>query len=269
MDEFPATTLKFNKVAHRYWLDRKPIPGVSGVLDRGYAMGGLDRWAAEQIADFVDREWDSLQESSPEARYWRVRKAADAVKRERGARGTALHKLIEDELQGIPGEIPAHLRSPFYGWLEWWHSSGLRALEVERQCANRATWVAGTFDCLAEDQGNQLWLLDWKSSNKVRIRHGIQLQAYSEMEFYVNSEGLEVPMPSDVQLGVVHIGEEETICEVIPEDKRWVYERLWLTVREKVTWDKHLKDAFPGDDFQFPTSQGNTSIGKDADNVRV
>ena len=264
MTDLPITTLKFNEATHRYWLDGKAIPGVSGVLDRGYAMGGLDRWAAEQIADFVDHNWESLQKDIPKTRYWRVRKAADAVKKARGDRGTDLHKLIELELASKspePPEVPPHLKAPFFGWLEWWYSSGLQALQVERKCASRAAWVAGTLDCLARDAAGDLWLLDWKSTNKVRTKHGIQAEAYSEMEFFVNDLNQEEPMPPSwvLRLGIVHIEEDQTSCFEAKGELRQELANRWRLIVESSRSEKLLKNLFEENDHEFPRLQGHTN----------
>ena len=260
------TTLRFNEKTHRYWLDGKPVPGVTGIIDRGYATKGLPEWVARVTAEFADENWDSLLEDNPKTRYWRVRKAADAIKITKGKRGSRVHKAIERYLQGVDTILEDPIdRAMFYGWLEWWHNSGLEIVEQERRCASRSQWYAGTFDALAKDESGGLWVLDWKTSNKVRASHAIQLTAYAESEFYVDAHGNEQPVPPAWSLGlcVVHIGEDGTHDYPVPERYRDGLREEWERTLEKVRADKFFKNMFDDLDFRFVPMQDITSEDTD------
>ena len=46
-------TLKFNAKTHRYWLDGKPIPGVTGLIKGGIPAPALTYWSARTVAEYV------------------------------------------------------------------------------------------------------------------------------------------------------------------------------------------------------------------------
>ena len=46
-------TLKFSPKAHRYWLDGKPIPGVTTLIGKGLPKPALPNWAARTVAEYV------------------------------------------------------------------------------------------------------------------------------------------------------------------------------------------------------------------------
>jgi hypothetical protein len=200
-------TLKFNAKTHRYWLDSKPIPGVTTLLGKGLPKPALPYWAARTVAEYVADNPDGVEAFRSTGRGPMVAalKEIPWQKRDEAAvRGTDVHALAERIIHGEAVEVPEHLAGHVEGYVHWLDAFGVEPIVTEVPVANRAHWWAGKPDAIVR-LGGEVWLLDWKTSSGVYGETGLQTAAYARAEFYAATPDDEQPLPRIERTGVVHI----------------------------------------------------------------
>jgi hypothetical protein len=145
------------------------------VISKFKDSGGLVHWA-----------WD-LGKQGLDYREVRTRAA--------GA-GTLGHALIEAEILGRPAELPtaeqleialeeyegalAQARVACAAYLEWAAASRLDVISTEVSLVHEEGRYGGTLDAIAS-LGGKLFLLDWKTSNRIYSDYIVQVSAYVEL----------------------------------------------------------------------------------------
>lgn len=221
-------TLKFNAKAHRYWLDSKPIPGVTTLLGKGLPKPALPYWSAKCVAEFVVDEPEQVDQlrslgrgpavAALKAIPWQARDEA-------AVRGTAVHAHAEDLVHGREIDVPDHLVAHVEGYARWLDDFQVEALYTEHPVANRKWFYAGTFDAVVKF-GRGPWagrtvLADWKTSKAVYGETALQTAAYARADFLAPDPDTEVPMPAVDATGVLHItdaGSQFHPLSATPED---------------------------------------------------
>jgi hypothetical protein len=129
-------------------------------------------------------------------------------KTDAGIKGTDIHKIAEQLVNGESVEVPAHLVAHVEGYAKLLDAFQIEALFTERSVANRKLWYSGRFDAIVKLNG-LTYLLDWKTSKGVYGETSLQTAAYANAEFYVNDDDpdTEHPLPHIDRIGVVHITE--------------------------------------------------------------
>jgi hypothetical protein len=215
-------TLKFNAKVHRYWLDGKPVPGVTTLLKDGLPKPALIYWSARTVAEYVADNPDAIETLRDMGREPMVNalKGVPWEKRDKAAaKGTDIHALAERVVHGEDVEVPEELVDSVQGYADWLDRFDVRPVLTERSCANRKHWYAGRFDLIA-DIGPDRWLLDAKTGGAYPDA-ALQLDAYRNAEFYVDDDDpdTEHPMPEGItRLGIVHIGDGGTTLYPMQSD---------------------------------------------------
>lgn len=195
-----ATSFKFDKARHVYTWDGKPLTGVTTILSV-IAKPALIQWAANEtikhISEALDREmndgieidWPKLLEDARYAHRKKKEAAADA--------GTLFHAWAERwikskcKLKTLPKDPAAQKMAE--NFINWARANKVKFLASEKQVYSRNFWYAGTFDFLAEING-ELMVGDIKTSTGIYGREyfaqmaGYQL-ALEEMEGYQDIKG--------------------------------------------------------------------------------
>ena len=241
------TTLKFNAKAHRYWLDGKPIPGVTTLLGKGLPKPALPYWAAKCVAEYVIDKPDQVEALRDMGRGPAVAALKGIPWQERdeaAVRGTDVHAIAEEILHGREVDVPEHLADHVEGYVRWLDAFDVQPILTERQVANRSLWYAGTFDAVVTIRGVR-YLVDWKTSRAVYGSTALQVAAYEGAEFYVDDNGDEQPMPEVERLGVVHITEAGTCLRPVKDkDAAWKDWRHVSWVASRIPFiDDQLEDA--------------------------
>ena len=118
--------LKFNAATHRYWLDGKPVPGVTtilGVLDKP----AIPKWAAGQVAEYVADNPDGVETLRGMGRGPMVQalKGIPWQKRDdAGVRGNVLHDYAEQILNGQEVEVDEEhvpVMESALAFMDHWH----------------------------------------------------------------------------------------------------------------------------------------------------
>ena len=242
-----TTTLKFSPKAHRYWLDGKPIPGVTSLISKGLPKPALPNWAARTVAEYVvdnPETVDNLRSLGRGPAVAALKAIPWQARDEAAVRGTDVHKLAEEIIHGREVAVPEHLLAHVEGYVRWLDEFHVEPILTERPVASRQYWYAGTFDAIVTI-GDTRWLLDWKTSKGVYGETALQTAAYAGADFYAADDGSEQPIPEVERLGVVHITEAGTQLRPFRDrDAAWKCWRHVAWVASQIpAIDDQLEDA--------------------------
>lgn len=143
----------------------KRVPGVTtvlGILEKP----GLLKWAWRMGQDGKDIE--------------KVRDEAAAVGTVAHARVEAWLRGLDFDFEGVTLERAKQSGYAFDGFVEWWNREGYAVVETELQLVSEKWQVGGTLDILAK-RGDELVLVDIKTSNGLYREHRLQVAAYAAM----------------------------------------------------------------------------------------
>ena len=190
--------LIFDEARHRYTLDGEKVPGVTTIIGKGLPKPGLPYWAANTVAQYaVDH---------PGASYGELRRSPWAERDRAAVRGTEVHAYAEKALHGDEVDVPAILAPYVQGAVDLMDELGVEPIHTEVQLASRAHWYAGTADLFAH-VGEEVWLLDWKTSKSIHGSYFAQLGAYAAADFLL-VDGEEIPVPHVDRIAAVHLTTE-------------------------------------------------------------
>lgn len=200
--------IRFVEKTHRYWLDGKPVPSVTTIINGGWPKPALVYWSAKTVAEYVadndatvTQMWKGMGRDPMVAAL----KAVPWEKRDKaGVRGTDVHTYAEHLLHGTSVEVPEHIAGYVDSCARFLDDFHVEPIFIERSCANRPHWWAGRFDLIGRI-GADTALIDWKTTQSgIYPEAAIQLSAYAHAEFLQDdTTGEQIPMPHiDLALGV-------------------------------------------------------------------
>lgn len=231
--------IKFSEKAHRYWLDGKPIPGVTTLIKGGIPSPQLTYWAARTVSEWVADHEDEVQQLRGMGRNAMVAALKETpwtARDQAGVRGTDVHALAEELVQGREVAVPEHLAGYVEGYVRWLDLWQPEPVLVEKMIAHRKHWYAGRFDLIADIRGTR-WLLDVKTASGVYGDNALQCDAYRNAEFWQDDEGNEQPMPEGIErLGVIHVQPSGSLLvplESNGEPFRDFLHAAWIARRDK------------------------------------
>tara|TARA_R110001592_G_scaffold198663_2_gene446948 strand:- start:6 stop:659 length:654 start_codon:yes stop_codon:yes gene_type:complete len=112
---------------------------------------------------------------------------SDKVLNEAGDIGTLTHLLIEAHQQGFDVDTKDYsynqekaAMKAFAGYLQWYKKVEFKALKNELLLVNEELQVGGTIDCIGR-MGEDLVVVDWKTSKYLYAENKLQLAAYTYM----------------------------------------------------------------------------------------
>lgn len=253
--------LSFSEAAHRYWLDGKPVKGVTTLIKAGLPAPALMKWGPRLVADYVIDNWPDVADSyrhDPEKLRWELRGLPDAKRDEAGIRGSEIHAIAEDIIHDRPADVPDRLLPYVNGYVDWLDSWGVQPIITEQGVASRRHWYAGRVDCIATIARSGIVAgLDWKTSRGVYGSTALQLAAYVRAEFTVADDPtVELPIPDVDCTLVVHITDHGTEAHWLGRSRAEIDEafRDFLAVaavakrvdRIDGHWDSKLRKAVGG-----------------------
>jgi len=207
---------------YHYYIDgdNKRIPGVTSIIGDGIPKPKLINWAGNATAEYAVDNWDTLAEM-PHAtrlkelqggRYEKTDKAKDA--------GTKVHMYAEALVQGIEVTgIPEELRGHVENYVKFIDAWQLDPVLVEVVVVNYTRGYAGTLDLIADLTGPtsepERLLLDIKTgASGVFSEAALQLAAYRNAEYYVDTDGNEQPMMPVDGCAIIHCTADD--CQLLP-----------------------------------------------------
>lgn len=234
-------SLKFAAASHRYWMDGKPVQGVTTLIKGGLPSPALMYWSARTVAEYVADNPDRVEDLRSMGRAPMVAALKETpwqARDEAAVRGTDVHALADQLVRGIEVEVPDHLAAHVEGYVRWLDTWQPVPILTERSVGNRKHWYAGRFDLIA-DIADVRWMLDVKTARAVYPDNAIQTDAYRNGEFYVEDDdpNTEHPMPEGIErLGVLHVRSDSTDLVELDssgEPFRDFLHCAWITKRKK------------------------------------
>ncbi len=226
--------LQYSDGAHRYRLDGRAVPSVTGCL-KVLAKDALVQWAANQAADLAVDMWDDLA-AMPLSQRRAMIAGAHRRRRDRAAaRGTQIHAWAEDLLAGRPVEIPDEHTATVTGFARWWEHAGFTDVVTEVAVFSdedeyAGTAYAGRFDAIAMHPRWGRTLIDWKTGKGVYSEFAVQLAGYAAAEWH-QLEDVDWPAPLIDTLAVAHIHPDGTSLHVLDREQRTAAADRWALVR--------------------------------------
>jgi hypothetical protein len=155
------------------------VPGTTTIIGRFKDSGALLHWAFDQGKAAQRGEIESLYDKRDEAANI----------------GTTAHAMVEASIKGWPFEMPSTLNeegrekvvSAFNAYKAWESMTRLRIVAQEVGMVSEVHQFGGTLDAIGL-LGDELCLLDWKTSNGVYPDFLIQLAAYSILWHELNPD---------------------------------------------------------------------------------
>jgi len=147
--------------------DGTRVPGVTTIIGRFKASGGLIHWAWGLGMQGID-----------------YRAARDSA----AASGTVAHDMIEADLKGeewvqkedLPQDVVEKARVGFGRYKQWAAQSKLEVLETETPMVSELHRFGGCPDAIGYVNG-ELCVLDWKTGNSLYADQLIQVVAYKHL----------------------------------------------------------------------------------------
>lgn len=183
-----------------YHIDGLKVPSTTDIL-QVLAKPALIQWAAKQAAAavFADPQtYDTAEKAAA---------SVNARKGEAADRGKAVHNLIEEWTRGRLDAVvmPPDLMGYVEGFRMFVRAWNPQTLYTECLILNKTHGYAGRVDWIGTI-GDQVWMIDFKTSKAVWPEFGLQLTAYKNAEFIRRNKDAELePMPKVDHTGVVLI----------------------------------------------------------------
>jgi hypothetical protein len=187
-------TVIFNDSNHSYWTESKELKkdgnpklkrlcGVTtycGIVDKSQA---LIPWAVNTTVDYIRDRIDLLKEAKGNEILEMARGEADRQKDLSAEIGKAIHKWVEDHINGKEPEMPDDSRvlEGVNNFLEWKEKNKVKFLWTEKIVYSRSHEYVGTADTGIEIKGKK-YLLDIKTGNAIYPEVKMQTAAYLKAE---------------------------------------------------------------------------------------
>lgn len=191
---------------HSYLLDGHKVQGVTTIIGNGLPKPALINWAANTTADYAVDHWDELGTEAPSKRLAILKQARYAERDAAARRGTEVHALAEQLVQGVEVEVPEPLAGHVDSYMRFLDDWNPQPVIVEAVVFSRKQKYAGTLDMIADIAGLGRGLWDVKTTRSgVFGEVALQLAAYRYADIYLDPDGNEQPMPEVEHCGVIWV----------------------------------------------------------------
>jgi hypothetical protein len=221
---------------HLYYFNgRGPWPGVTTVTDV-LDKPALVTWKRQQVAlaavESAERLIEDRARGDVDAAVAYLLKRRDEGTSKRD-RGTRIHATLESLMRREQPTINPEDVDAIAGVRTWLNENRVVPLEVEAYLIHETLGYGGTCDLIAR-LGDDIYLLDWKTSKSVALpngkvyrEHRLQLAAYVWAEFIARpGDPSRHPIPPITKAGIVHVTNHGT--RLYPVD---LTEEDWIAFR--------------------------------------
>lgn len=192
---------------HSYLIDGERADGVTTLIGDGLAKPALINWAANTTAAYAVDRWEELTALAVSERLEKLKKCRYEELDRAARRGTEVHQLAEQLVQGQEIDVPEELAGHVESYVRFLDDFEPVPLLVEAVVAHRKWRYAGTLDLVAGIR-NEVWILDIKTGRSgIFPDAALQMAAYRHAEVYLDAQGLEHPMDSwaITRSGAIHV----------------------------------------------------------------
>ncbi len=192
--EVPQVGFHFDEESHLYFLDGKPLQGVTTVL-QVISKPSLIQWAADMACNYIAEKWKDQTAIDMPTWLAEARLAHRKKKEAAGDIGKRVHKTIENMIKSsiktnngtfggvtIPADIPSEQESKMVvNFFNWAVDNKVKFLASEKKVYSRTHWLGGTYDMRFELDG-KTYIGDVKTSSGIYKEHFFQMGAYEIAE---------------------------------------------------------------------------------------
>lgn len=212
------------------------------------AKPALVNWAAKEVAEFAVANWDGaiagLMASGQKAAATDLLKGAPWRNRDAAAaRGTAVHKHVEDILNGFEVDVPESIAPQVDAYLAF-HRDFAPVVEHSEVTVFHYTYgYAGTLDLIARI-GDERWLIDFKAGKGVYPEFALQVNAYAFGEVIADGDA-DLAMPTIDRAGILHL-QKSGRYDLVPVTLSDRVFSSFLHTLECYRWQSELSDSVLG-----------------------
>lgn len=227
------------------------VPGVTsvvGMLPKPFLTGWAAKITAETAVDSLG-EVVGLALKNPQGAVDYLKRAHRLNTSEAADTGSQVHDLCEKLARGeATGPVHPDLQPFVAGFQDFLDRFSPTFLHLEETVWSDRHHYAGSFDAIAEVDG-EVVIMDWKTTRSgVHAEVALQLTAYAMADFILTEHGDRVDLPAIEAGAVVHLRPEgwQLVPVRIGEDLFEVFQALL----QVFTWDRELKDTVLGKDVK-------------------
>ena len=190
---------------YRYKVNGEVKPGVTGLIGKRFAGGGLMWWAEHCVYTAIEQIMKKDKKPIDETQQFRskVESRVKEIMAEARDIGTNMHKMAEDYInkKEIIQPSTEPLKTMFDKFTKWWAKKGFEVIATETTCYSQELDVCGTFDVVVKNKKGKVLLLDFKTSKDFYPDQPIQIATYKKLiedstNLKIDSYGI-VKIPKD------------------------------------------------------------------------
>lgn len=243
---------------HRYKIDGEWVVGVTTALNG--IPKNLTRWAAREVADYAIRNLRTVSQVAESAGYGPAMDMLTALPDQRrdaaAIRGTDVHTLAEQYIQGEPIEVSDELRPYVDGYAQFIADYEPESLHEELVVGNRAHGFAGRLDSIQRAKEFGTALIDYKTSNRIYGNHALQCIGYCNADIAL-IDGQTVPFDRIDTAFILHI--QPNTYDLIPvEVNEWAFDSFLVCLdhyKRNVQSDGRRLKALLGEPLPRPQKE--------------
>ena len=234
---------------HWYRLDGDKVDGVTTVIGNGVPKPALIPWAAREVATFAVENLDTISSLKHDEAI-DLLKGAHYRERDRAARrGTEVHRYAEAMLNGEEADIPEELVGHVESYIKCLQDFNIQPVLVEAVVGNRTHRWMGTIDLVGDFNDGLRRLCDIKTTRSGAYPEAtLQIAAYRNAEFYLDSYGKERPMIPVDACAVIWVRADG--YDVIPIDASPAAYRTFRHAQQIALWQTTTGTLTIGDALQ-------------------
>jgi hypothetical protein len=204
---------------HSYTIDGQKAVGVTTAISEGWPQPWMGPWSAKTVAqtavDMDPEDMAALRRQGRDAAIAVLKGAPNRQRDTAAARGTEVHKIAEQVIDGTEVAVPEHLAGHVESVVRFLDEWQVTSLLQEVVVGSYRHLYAGTFDLIGELPDGTRILFDYKTSSSIKETTAMQLAAYRWADFYIAGPDLELP--------IREIGIDDTMAVHIRADGYDVY----------------------------------------------
>jgi hypothetical protein len=184
------------------------IPGVTTIISDGLPKPALVGWGIKSVAEYALDEWDTLADMPPTDRLKSLKGAPYRDRDKAARRGTEVHAIADDLVNGRDATVPPELTGHIDGYLKFLDEWNVEPVLTEATVYYLgADWAyAGTLDLIYTDRDGRTILADVKTNRGgVYGDTAFQLAAYRFAGRFMGEDGEPHDMLDVDACAVIHV----------------------------------------------------------------
>ena len=199
---------RFGKPTHHYEDGNgERIPGVTTIISDGLPKPALVGWGIKSVAEYAVDEWETLADLAPTDKLKALKGAPYRDRDQAARRGTEVHAIADDLVNGREATVPDELAGHVQGYLNFLDDWKVEPVLTESTVYYLgADWAyAGTLDLIYTDRDGRTILADVKTNRGgVYGDTAFQLAAYRFASHFLDADEPHPMIPVDA-CAVIHV----------------------------------------------------------------